>query len=76
MNTTLLDVNLKLSITIISQLSDTGMYLGGRAYLEITAEGRIIAHDKRRPQQIKADMIAAENGAWAMRDLTRELCDM
>lgn len=46
---------------------DSGMYIGGRTFLEITKHGRFIAHEK--------SMIGGnEDENWTVRDLTRELC--
>ena len=43
---------------------DSGMYLGGRSFLEINANGRFLAHEKTKDTKV-----------WNARDLTKELCD-
>ena len=45
---------------------DAGLYLGGRAFLEISPDARFYGWEKKPGKGV---------GGWARRDLTAQVCD-
>lgn len=54
---------------------DAGMFLGGRAFLEIDYEGRFIAHEKKFFDAGSGDTRGLlRRDGWSVRDLSQEFC--
>ena len=52
---------------------DGGMYIGGRIFLEIGANGRFYAHE-RVTKVLKTSMVNIPGSTWIRRDLSETLC--